>query len=1248
LSLLARHAPTPPATFHSPGALRLNYSRGVTPSRRALPTLFALPFLISLASTSVRALDWQTIPGAKWAAVSPAGANKVGFTTLNAAQTGIAFTNLISADRSLTNQIYLNGSGVAAGDVDGDGWCDLFFTAIDNRSVLYRNLGNWRFEDISAASGLPMSGLAATGAAFADLDGDGDLDLVFNTVGRGTHILLNDGQGHFAESAVINGKFGGMSLALGDFDMDGDLDLYVANYRTVTIRDEPNTRFSVRMVNGKPVVAAINGRPANDPDLANRFTYTFTAANGRGTMAHEENGEPDGFFRNDGRGHFTPVPSGELFTDADGKPVTLELDWGLSVMFRDINQDGAPDLYVCNDFKSEDRMWLNDGRGHFRAAPKLALRHGSLSSMGVDFADLDRDGFDDFLIADMLSRDRVHRLTQFGDVRPEPAKFGEFDNRPAYARNNLYLNGGDGTYREIAQFAGLDATDWTWSVIFLDVDLDGYEDLLVTNGFERDNLNIDALAQIEAARAQRTMSAQEQLELRRNFPRLNRPNYAFRNQRNLRFEERSAVWGFHHERVSTGMALADLDNDGDMDVVINNINDGATVLRNDAPQPRVAIRLKGAKNTRGIGARIEVSAGGLTQSQEIISGGRYLSSDDPMRVFAVTGTNIEARVRWPSGLKSTITNMAANSIYEIDEAGAQVVKREKAAPPKSPIHFEDASARLNDTHVDQPFDDFGRQPLLPKKLSQLGPGVTWHKSVASDAREALVVSAGKGGEMAIYRNKGAMFERIPFDPTTPITRDQTSALFLGESLLVGSANYEDGLAFTAGIRQFNFAAKSVDDSLTAWESSAGPLAMADIDGDGDLDLFCGGRCVPGKYPLPASSWIFRNTNGKFEPDAESSKPFANAGMVSGAVFADLNSDGWPDLVLACEWGPVRVFMNEKGSFTERTRDLGLNNYRGLWNSVAVGDFDNDGRLDIVAGNEGSNSRYESYRAQPIQLIHGDFDDDGTYDVIEAGYDAGLEKMAPMRGLEVLSKAMPLLKDKFPNHKSFAMAGLEEILGEKLTPANRLSANWLETTVFLNRGGKFEARALPAPAQFSPVFGIVVADFDNDGSEDLFLAQNFFDCPPEVSRADAGWGLVLRGDGAGNFQALAPEQSGVRIAGEQRGAAAADFDRDGRIDFAVGQNAGPTKLFRNDAAAPGLRVRLFDGIGATIRADKGPARVITAGTGYWSCDSETRVFPKSAKTLEIKWPGGAVDKIELDPALSEVEIARGGKWVRKSP
>src|SRR6266516_1230157 len=469
-----------------------------------------------------------------------------GFDLLSATTTGVLFTNNLAEQRHLTNQILPNGSGVAAGDVDGDGWCDLFFCGLSSQSRLYRNLGNWKFQDMTESAGVVCTNLDVTGAAFAALDGDGDLDLVVNSLGGGTHVFLNDGRGHFAEvPGILNSGRGGTSLALADTDGDGLLDLYVANYRASTIMDAPKTRFSIKMIDKKPVVTMVDGRPISDPELADRFNFKFSLdGSGHGKFAHEENGEPDAFYHNEGGGRFKPVPfTSGAFVDEDGKPLAKPpFDWGLSVMFRDIDGDGNPDIYVCNDFSSPDRIWLNDGKGRFRAMPSLALRQSSLSSMAVDFADLNRDGLDEIFVADMLSADHRRRLTQRNIMRGELTRADLITGRPQYQRNILFLNRGDGTYAEAAQYAGLEASEWSWACIFLDVDLDGYEDLLVANGFVRDNMNLDALRRIEAAKSAGNLSSLEELRLRKMFPPLATPNMAFRNLGGLRFEDASAKW----------------------------------------------------------------------------------------------------------------------------------------------------------------------------------------------------------------------------------------------------------------------------------------------------------------------------------------------------------------------------------------------------------------------------------------------------------------------------------------------------------------------------------------------------------------------------------------------------------------------------------------------------------------------------------------------------------------------------------
>jgi enediyne biosynthesis protein E4 len=1194
------------------------------------------------------AAPWQTIDGGRWQQLTMAPEHQPGFQLIKGDMCEVRFTNLCALDRHLTNQILLNGSGVAAGDVDGDGLCDLYFCGLDSANALYRNLGNWKFEDISAKAGVAWPEADATGAALADIDGDGDLDLIVNSVGQGTRVFQNDGAAKFTSlEPLLNPRLGGTSLALADTDGDGDLDLYVANYRTVTLRDQPNTRFNIKMVNGQPTVISVDGRPVTDPDLVHRFNYKITLGEKGGTLGHEENGEPDVLFRNDG-GKFTVVPFTEgAFLDEQGQKLTLPpFDWGLSVMFRDFNGDRAPDIYVCNDFKSPDRMWINDGHGNFRALSPLAIRQTCLSSMGVDFADINRDGLDDFLVVDMLSRDHYHRFTQRIEIKPETLPIGEIANRPQYPRNMLYLNRGDGTYAEIAHFSGLDATEWSWTPLFLDVDLDGYEDLLVSNGFERDGMNVDTLRELELRKKDQNLPALEQLRLRKMFPRLSTPNLAFRNRGNLKFEDKSAEWGFNEAVVSHGMALADLDNDGDLDVAINNFNAPASLYRNNASAPRVAVRLKGeAGNTRGVGAKIKVLGGPVPQSQEVMAGGRYMSSDEPMRTFAAGGGDMTIEVTWRRGKRSVIKGVRAGRLYEVAESAAAGSENAKRNVENAEPLFADATAALKDKHVEEPFNDFESQPLLPYRLSQLGPGVAWF-DVNADGWDDVLIGSGKGGTLRAFLNnrKGGFDRHIDPPFSQPVTRDQATVLGWRDpqgqcAVLVGSANYEDGLTAGAAVRQYDIVSKTVVDLIPAQPSSTGPLALGDIDNDGDLDLFVGGRVIAAKHPQPAASMLFRRSGTGWVADRENNRQFERAGLVSGAVFSDIDADGDADLLLACPWAPLRVFRNTNGRFADATSELKLDQYAGWWNGIATGDFDNDGRLDIVASNWGRNTRYESLAHGRVTLFYGDVDGNETMEALEAYHDSH-GRLLPLQPFHLVGGALPLLRERIGTFDRYARLPLPEIHGEGLKALKQLNVSTLDSMVFLNRGSHFEGKPLPPEAQWSPSFALCVSDFDGDGNEDLLVSQNLFCTHPEISRYDSGRGLVLKGDGRGGFHSMPGQESGVLVYGEQRGAAVADYDQDGRTDLVITQNAAETRLFRNAAGKPGLRVRLEgpagnpQAIGATIRLGAGPrlgaARELHAGSGYWSQDSAVAVMHHSEKPTEVivRWPGGRMTQTEI--------------------
>ncbi len=1222
--------------------------------KRVVQRVAGVGVAVGLTCLSARATEreWASGDGCRSTALTLPAAGRAGFTLLPANATGVQFTNVLSPAAAAENQIRLNGSGVALGDVDGDGWCDLFACALQGPVGLFRNLGDWRFTNVTAEAGLDLPANWATGATFADVDGDGDLDLLVNGIGTGTRLFRNDGRGHFAEArdAGLVPRFGATTAALADIDGDGWLDLYVANYRTNTVR---STGFALLNVGGRRLIPP-----------AERGHLEMTPS---GQVL--ELGEPHILYRNDGHGRFRAVSwTDGTFLDEDGRPLpAAPREWGLSAAFRDLNGDGLPDLYVCNDFQSPDRVWLNDGQGHFRALPRLALRHTATFSMAADFADVDRDGRDDILSSDMTSRGHGRRLMQIAGMSPYDIAIGGFDDRPQLDRTVLQWNRGDGTYAEIADYAGLEDSEWNWSVIFLDVDLDGFEDLLAATGHMFDTQDLDAQARIAANGPYSRNQIPGKLLM---LPPLAQPNLAFRNQGDLTFTECSRAWGFDQEGVSQGMALADLDNDGDLDLVVNNLNAPLGIYRNEADAPRLAVRLRGQPaNTAGIGARLTVTGGPVTQSQEMMCGGRYLSCDQAMRVFAAgTRTNrLRIEVAWRSGRHSVVADARPNRLYEIHEPGPEPPpKAEPAALPATPPAatrvplFEDVSALLNHAHHENPFDDFGRQPLLPRRLSQLGPGVGWF-DLDGDGWDDLIVGSGQGGAPAVFRNDGhGGFKRLDEPPwNQPVSRDQTTVLGWIDSgearaLLVGSANYEDGRSAGGAVRRFVPGQAQATDAVPAGAASVGPLALADCDGDGRLDLFVGGRCIPGRYPEPAPSQLWLRRGTAWVPDAENTARLAGVGLVSGAVWTDLDGDGWPELVLACEWGPVRVFHNDHGRLRETTGELGLANYLGWWNGVAAGDFDGDGNLDLIATNWGLNTVYRATPGAPYRLYYGDFDGGGGFNVIEAEIDPETGREVPARDLDAVAAELPSLRSRFPTYAAYGQATVAEVIGPPFAHAHRFEVNTLASMLFLNRSNRFLAVPLPREAQFATAFAACVADGDGDGNEDVFLSQNFFATQTKIPRCDAGRGLWLRGDGRGGFRPVPGPESGLAVYGEQRGAAVGDFDGDGRVDLVVTQNGNATRLFRNTGARPGLRVRLIGppgnptGVGAVLRLGArgrfGPAREVHAGSGYWSQDSAVPVLAaaQAPDQLRVRWPGGRETVSSIPGDACEIAVEHDGR------
>ena len=1160
----------------------------------------------------------------------PIGNGDSGFSEMAPSQTGVTAGNWIGEQEILENQHLMHGSGVALGDVNGDGRIDIYIPRIREHNVLYINKGDWQFEDATTTAGVACKDRYSTGATFADVDGDRDLDLIVTALGGPNSLFINNGDGVFTENILPSflDRPGSTSSALADVDNDGDLDLYITNYKRLAMRDSlppPVISFDntlMELTNNRWIVMP----PFNkeyETEVRNNILLRFEMA------------EVDQFYLNDGKGNFKLIDITQShFTDENGQSIEEHLrDWGLMAQFRDINNDTHPDIYICNDFESPDRAWINNGDGTFRALPKLALRHTSNSSMAVDFSDLNNDGLQDFFVTDMMSQSHIRQKTQMGTMAPTPLSIGDIDDQPQYMHNTLFLNRGDNTFSEISQFSNTQASEWSWASMFIDVDLDGFEDVLITTGHMYDVQDSDSNQKQKEALAH-VRSFDQFKRMMFNYPTLELKNIAFRNRGNLKFETIPNGWGLGLDKdISHGMASADLDNDGDLDIVINRLNQNLGLFRNNTSAKRLAIRLVGNRpNSQAIGAKIILNGGPVRQSREVISGGHYLSANDPLQVFAASDQSMAVEIRWRDGTMTTLDSMKADNLYTIRQINSVPIPvDEKLVEPI----FTDVSELLDHSHHEDPFDDFSNQSLLPNRFSQLGPGVAW-MDVDEDGDEDIFISGGRGGSFDHFENKdGHSF--VPFSIVKNLDQDFTALLSTvdgdgNHGVMAAKTNFESDKPVASFISTYSRKAKGEFESLP---HMAGPMSQADVDGDGDLDVFVGGRIIPNQYPKPASSILYINQNGKLVASSNNSSLFSEIGLVSGSVFSDIDNDGDPDLILAMEWGPVTILENINGKFKDVTANMGLSNFKGWWNGVATGDFNEDGLLDIVATNWGVNTKYHFSPAHPRKVYFDDFDNDNILDIVEAHYDDQFNDLVPERGFSCISNAMSFVGEEKKTFLNYAQSSLSDIFGNSLISAPYLEANTLESMVFINNGNGFDPIALPFEAQISTAMHAGVADINGDGHEDIFLSQNFFAVQKETDRNDSGRGLVILGDGKGNFNSLPGHLSGIKIYGEQRGAAFADFNLDNRIDLIVTQNGAQTKLYENTNSEPGLRVKLRGSkfnpwaFGAKIQisykdGSLGPVREIQSGSGYWSQNSPIQILgiKGEASDLKIQWPDGS--------------------------
>jgi len=1208
-------------------------------------------------------IEWRQETGYRWRDLPAPPPAPPGFTQLDGAATGITFRNFLSDTAALRNQVLAQGGGVALADIDGDGRTDIFLAKTEGKSALYRNLGGWRFEEIAEAAGVAFGDRAVTGVVFADIDGDGDQDLLVNALGGPNGLFLNDGRGRFTEDLGYPGRAsraGTTTSTLADIDGDGDLDLYVANDKAYNAID----RYSPQERAFDQVVRRTGPRAFEVVERM-RKEYRIEHRDDIQGVVLLQRAEPDTLYLNDG-GRFTAVAiaNSPRFLDQAGRQLAESPDnFTLAARFYDLDSDGDPDLYVANDFEDPDQFWLNDGRGYFRLAPLLALRTTSNAAMAIDMGDVNRDGRVDFFSVDMLSKDTRTLKTQIPTHTTLPKRPGVIDDRPQLQRNTLFLNRGDTSFAQIAELAGVEASGWSWSTMFLDVDLDGYEDLLVGTGNYWDFMDADTQEKLR-----NRLSDLDWRQQRMSYPRLAVPNYAYRNRGDLTFEDVSDRWRFSAgPDVSHGMASGDLDQDGDVDVVVNRLDAPALVLRNDATASRLTVSLRGrAPNTAGIGAKIRVLGGPVAlQERELTAGGLYLSHAEPIVAFAAgSADSLRIEVTWRDGTRSVIPDARPNRHYQIDQVGglpaAPTMGMAGGGKPE-PAFFSDETSLLGHIHVDSSYDDAARQFLIPHSFAQLGPGTGWI-DFDGDGDDDLIVTSGKPGTTAGFRNERGRFSRVSFD-LPPAADDQTMVVAVpdergGTRLLIAQANYqadslEQGLRRPAviGVPLDNRGHRSgpIEALVPGDTASAGPMALADYDGDGDLDLFLGGRVIPGAYPLSPSSRFFRNDGtGRFELDVANSALVRNVGMVSAAVMTDIDQDGDPDLVFTVDWGPVKVLLNDHGTFTVGPESLGLSSRFGRWWGLSTGDFDGDGRPDLVVTGWGWNTLPRADATTPLHLYLGNFDADGSLDMTLAQVDPRLQRIAPLTSFARLSRAVPSFAERVRTFGAYADLTIDGLLGPAAATAIRLSVNTTEHLVWLNRGDHFDPRPLALEAQLSPAFAPVVADFDGDGREDLALSQNFFATELSSPRYDAGRGLLLLGDGKGGFQPVSGQRSGLVVWGDQRGAATADYDGDGRSDLVISQNANATRLFRNRGGRPGLRVRLQGpptnpaAIGASVRLRVGdwlgPLREIQAGSGYWSGSSPIVVLGRpqaGGGVLEIRWPDGRQTSVPVAATAREV-------------
>jgi hypothetical protein len=1049
--------------------------------------------------------------------------------------TGIDFNNTIietTEDNVILNEGLLQGAGVGIIDVNNDGLQDIYFAGNQVADRLYLNKGDLVFEDISSRSDFSNNKDWSTGISIADVNADGYEDIyvckyLYDDKNRRANCLyINNGDMSFTERAKEYGLDDyGRSITSNffDFDNDGDLDLYVCN--------QPPTSFFEK----KEIKGVVD--------------YQYT----------------DRLYRNDGG----------KFKDVTKEMGMLSFGYSLSATAADINNDGWMDLYVAVDYEEPDMLYINNGDGTFKNTINESMKHIGNFSMGADIADINNDGHLDLYIVDMVAEDNYRQKTNMSGMNPE-----RFNSLVAagyhhqYMFNSLQLNNGNTAFSEIAQLSGISNTDWSWSPLFIDVDNDGYKDLLVTNGLLKDirNKDFDKKRQSYIKKKQNSVSPAELLSLAEKTPSFKIANYSYRNLGNLKFEKVNNSWGISDEGWSQGMVQADLDNDGDLDIVMNNTNDTAWLYKNLAADKKVNnflnISLKGqAPNHHAIGSRISIKTEDLNLIADHIQSRGYMSSSQAISHFGL-GQNKKADVKitFPNGNVWQKKSVSVNQTLQVSITDALDQKKNASKPKK----LFTAIQGTNHKHIENPYDDYKKEILIPYKLSSLGP-ILEKTDLNKDGNDdfyiggsigspgVMYLSDGNGGFKA-QANKSFASHNAYEDGAASfvdINKDGNMDLYVasgGNEYPDKHEGYNDRLYINGGDGNIENGVMVPDVEL-----STGSISFIDFNKDGNVDLFMGGRQVPGQYGRSAQSKIIMNDGTQFDNVTDSIAPsFKELGMVTDSEVVDIDGDGTEELIVVGEWMPISIYHYDGNQMVAKNVP-GLDKTNGMWNTLRVEDIDGDGNLDIIAGNLGLNNKYSATTTEPFKLFVNDFDNNGTNDVYLGFNQDG--KTFPVRGRQCSSEQMPFVAEKFETYDVFGKSTVEDVLEGKEEGMDVKEAYTFAHTVFYGNGsGGFQAQTLPIQSQVAPANGIAIYDFDGDGDLDIFTAGNFYDREVETTRSDAGVGCVMLNQGNRKWKAMHPTESGIMANGDVRAVEILE-QKNGKPILAIANNNSPMQFYQ---------------------------------------------------------------------------------------